>query len=377
MKFIISQSELSARIALVSKVVPSRPTHPILANILLVAEDEKLTLTGTDLGLTITTQISATIEESGSITVPAKLFGEIISKMPVGDTTIEVAEDQVTITNNSGGKYQIHAMSDSEWPELDTISTDGQFLEFPSATLLQGFKGTLFAASNDETKQVLTGVNLKIAGDQLAFAATDGHRLSVVYQQGEKSESEKDGATEEIEITIPARALRELERVLDENEVIKLAIDYNQCCFDTGTTQIKSRRLEGQYPSYSQLIPKVFQNEVTVDRKAFLSALERVGILAGQKNNIIKASLNTSSTEISLSVEAADVGSGREGVSAQMLSQEPPCFAFNVKLVTDVLKLFPSSEIKLRLNNATNPIVIEPIGDLKWTYLVMPVQLRD
>ncbi|NEQ38316.1 MAG: DNA polymerase III subunit beta [Okeania sp. SIO3I5] len=387
MKLTCTQSDLSSNLSLVSRAVPSRPNHPVLANVLLTAdlENQCLELTGFDLSLGIRSSFPAVVETGGTFTLPAKLFNDIVSRLPDGNITIDDDEGEAIATlTSTSGRYQVRGMGGEEYPELPNVE-DGEVVNLPPEALINGLKGTLFATSPDETKQVLTGVNLKVQPDGLVFAATDGHRLAIVETESSTPEDEEE--TEEVEeipefeATIPAKALREIERMIGmgkSGSSVALRFDEGQVIFELGEQRLTSRKLEGQYPAYQQLLPDKFTNQINVDRKQFLGAVERIAVLADQKNNILKCSIDSVNQEISLSVDAQDVGSGRESMAAQISADEPEEIAFNVKYLIEGLKAIPSaSEISIQLNKATTPVVLNPLGGLKMTYLIMPVQLRS
>jgi DNA polymerase III subunit beta len=385
MKIVCTQSDLNTNLSFTSRAVPSRPTHPVLANVLLVADADsnQVSLTAFDLSLGIRTSFNAEVLQSGIIALPAKLLNDITSRLPEGEITLE---DESTAANETGegivvtltpasGQYKVRAMGGEEFPELPVIENN-QPIKLTAATLIEGLRGTLFATSGDETKQVLTGVHLKLLPDTLEFAATDGHRLAVVETDNHNIES----AEEQLEVTVPARALRELERMLahsaDIEEAIALYLDQGQVVFEWKNQRLTSRTLDGQYPAYRQLIPRQFQRELTLDRKQFLSTMERIAVLADQKNNIVKVSIDSEAQEITLSVEAQDIGSAVESMPAQ-ISGENIDIAFNVKYLMEGLKALPASEILMQLNSNLTPVIFTPLGGVKMTYLAMPVQLRN
>ncbi len=386
MKIVCTQSDLNTNLSFTSRAVPSRPTHPVLANVLLVADADsnQVSLTAFDLSLGIRTSFSAEVLQSGIIALPAKLLNDITSRLPEGEITLE---DESTAANETGegivvtltpasGQYKVRAMGGEEFPELPVIENN-QPIKLTAATLIEGLRGTLFATSGDETKQVLTGVHLKLLPDTLEFAATDGHRLAVVETDNHNIET---GTEEQLEVTVPARALRELERMLahsaDIEEAIALYLDQGQVVFEWKNQRLTSRTLDGQYPAYRQLIPRQFQRELTLDRKQFLTTMERIAVLADQKNNIVKVSIDSEAQEITLSVEAQDIGSAVESMPAQ-ISGENIDIAFNVKYLMEGLKALPASEILMQLNSNLTPVIFTPLGGVKMTYLAMPVQLRN
>ncbi|NJM85219.1 MAG: DNA polymerase III subunit beta [Leptolyngbyaceae cyanobacterium SL_1_1] len=379
MKFVCSQSDLNTHLSLASRAVPSRPTKPVLGNVLLIADQDsqRVMLTGFDESLGIQTSFLAQVEQAGRLTLPAKLLSDIVSRLPSEDLVLEEAEDEIVMTLTcSSGHYQVRGMGAEDYPNLPEVEA-GQTAQLSAEILLEGLRGALFAASTDETKQVLTGVHLLSEAAALEFAATDGHRLAVV----QTPEQQTDAADSEtaIEVTVPGKALRELERILQmqqSSEAIALKFDPAQVIFELGQQRITTRLLEGQYPNYQQLIPRQFSRQITLDRKLFVSALERIAVLADQKNNIVKLSLDTEQQAIALTVEAQEVGSGRENLAAQ-ITGESLDVAFNVRYLLDGLKVFNTSEVQLQCNSATSPVVLSPLGGSKMTYLVMPVQIRS
>ena len=418
MKLVCTQSDLNSNLSLVSRAVPSRPTHPVLGNVLLAADTEtqQVRLTAFDLSLGIQTSFAAQVEEGGEIAIPAKLLNDIVSRLPEGEITLEdkladtagsrtgsakegaengassgagpASDSSIVTLTSASGRYQVRAMDSDEFPELPQVEA-GVAIHLPVEALFEGLRGSLFATSADETKQVLTGVHLTMHDESLEFAATDGHRLAVVQTtnqnptEDEAKPSKEAGQTSDttsgLEVTLPARALRELERMLamrQPTDTIALHFEQGQIIFQSADHRLTTRTLEGQYPAYRQLIPAQFQRQITIERRQLLSAVERIAVLADQKNNVVKFSIDSLDQQISLSVEAQDVGSGQESMSAQ-ISGDSIDIAFNVKYLIDGLKALPTSDIQLQINTANSPVILTPLGGRKMTYLVMPVQLRS
>lgn len=377
MKLVCAQTHLNSHLSLVSRAVSSRPTHPILANVLLKADvaTQRVILSAFDLSLGIQTSFAANVEAGGILALPAKLLNDIISRLPDGDITIEsdAESSHVTTLTSASGRYQVRGMGAEEFPELPKID-EGEQTQLTADRLVDGLRGSLFAASADETKQVLTGVHVSMQSDGLEFAATDGHRLAVVTTVEEDSPE----ADSQFDVTVPAKALQELMKMLDRQNgnAINVQFDQGQVIFEWTDQRLTSRLLEGQYPNYRQLVPRQFTHQMTVDRRLFLSALERISVLADQKNNIVKVQLDPTNQQLTLAVDAQDVGSGREAVPAQ-ISGDGMDIAFNVRYLLDGLKAINTSEIQMQLNTATSPVVLSPLGNLKMTYLVMPVQVRS
>jgi len=382
MKLVCSQSDLKTNLSLVSRAVPSRPTHPVLGNVLFQtdAETQRITLTAFDLSLGLQTSFPAQVSDNHTFTLPAKLLNDIVTRLPEGELTLvgmeeEEGEDRFSATLiSASGRFRLRGMSPEEYPNLPEITT-GEALQVPVLALADGLSSTLFAASPEEAKQVLTGVHLTRQEESLEFAATDGHRLAVLDATTEGIA----GATEGFAVTIPARALRELERMVKmqkEDAVVSLCCDEVQVAFELNSQRLTTRKLDGNYPAYDQLIPKQFSKQVTLERKRLLNSLDLVAVLADQKNNVVKFSIDSENQQLSISVDAQEVGSAQESIPAQ-ITGESIDIAFNVKYLMDGLKAFKGNEIQMQLNEATQPVIFTPLGELKMTYLVMPVQLRD
>ena len=384
MRLVCPQTQLAANLAIVGRAVASRPTHPILANIRLDADstNQSLGLTAFDLNIAVQVSFPAQVVDGGSITLPAKLLNDIVSRLPDEDITINFEKDNTVVSIVCGsGRYQVNGLPIEEFPELPQIGDDGETTYLPVESMLNGLAATLFATSADDTKRILTGVHLTATSDRLEFAATDGHRLSVLqtgFLDADEPPVTGDTVTTNLEVTIPSRALRELERMLNQQTEGAIAVKFDRAnmIFQSANQILISRLLDGSYPNYRQLIPNQFERKVTLERKLFLSALERIAVLADQKNNIVKITIDSTGQEISLSVEAPDVAAGRESLPAQV-SGEDVEIAFNVKYLLDGLKALPSNEIQIQLNNPTSPAVLVPIGAAKMTYLLMPVQIRN
>lgn len=384
MKIICSQSDLKSHLAIVSRVVPSRPTHPVLGNILIEATDDEnelkrtggntVKLTGFDLSLGITTSFTADVKETGSLTVPAKLMNDIISRLPEGEIILVLNENENDVLleiQSASGSFQVRGLVATEYPELPEIK-DGETLFVPKNVLSEGLKGTAFAASDDDSKQVLTGVHFIGSQDTLEFAATDGHRLSVVKSSSLETEIQIE------QVTIPAKALKEVEKMIaisEEND-LSIKMDTNQIVFEIGSQKLLTRKLEGTYPAYQGLIPTEFKRKVVLDRKKLINALELVAVLSDSKNNIVKMSVDSEKEQIILSVDAKEIGKGQQFLTAEITGEDVNV-GFNVKYLLEGLKAISSEEVQMQLNDSHQPVIFNPLGAVNMTYLVMPVQLRE
>jgi DNA polymerase-3 subunit beta len=407
MKLVCSQSELSSSLQLVSRAVASRPTHPVLANVLLTADagTGSISLTGFDLNLGIQTSIPATVTTSGEITLPARLFGEIVARLSSDSPiTLSCAPDsgQVELTRQSGS-FQMRGMPAEDFPDLP-LEQSGKPIRLQADALVKGLRATLFASSGDEAKQLLTGVHLQLHGNTLECAATDGHRLAVLQLEnaaaakGADPESadrqgvdgqgidhqgvDRETAAQDEEpfaVTVPARSLRELERLLSarhSDEPLSLFSDRGQVVVHWADQLLTSRTLDGTYPNYRQLIPASFTRRIVVERRPLLAALERVAVLADQQNNVVKISVEAELGKLLIQADGGDVGSGSEAVAAE-ISGDDLQIAFNVRYLLDGLKAMTGDQLAMSCNAPTTPVVLTPIDESRFTYLVMPVQVRQ
>ncbi|GIS14166.1 MAG: DNA polymerase III subunit beta [Cyanobacteria bacterium MAG STY4_bin_9] len=385
MKVVCSQSELNSALQLVSRAVATRPTHPVLANVLLTADagSNRLSLTGFDLSLGIQTSLAASVETSGAITLPARLLGEIVSRLS-SDSPVTLAVDdsgeQVQLTSLSGS-YQMRGMSADDYPDLPMVES-GMTLKLQPERLVQALKGTLFASSADEAKQLLTGVHLKFNQRALEAAATDGHRLAVLNVEDALQDAAVTDAVDDegFAVTLPSRSLREVERLMASwrsDEPVSLFCDRGQVVFLAADQMVTSRTLEGTYPNYGQLIPDGFTRTFGMDRRALIAALERIAVLADQHNNVVKFSSQPEDGVVQISADAQDVGSGSESLPSN-LEGDAMQIAFNVRYLLDGLKAMGSDRIVLHCNAPTTPAVLRSEeASEAFTYLVMPVQIRS
>lgn len=378
LNFVCEQSALNSHLSLVSKAVPTRPSRPVLGNVLmrLSESDQTVTLIGFDEAMGIQTTFPAMIGAGGGgeITLPAKLLGDIVSRLPATEMTIAQVEGEDAVNLiTATGNYLVRGLSAEDYPLLPTPEGDDAIaVELPAEALLRSLQSTLFSVSSDETKQVLTGCHLAPGqGGGFEVASTDGHRLCVY-----EAETEAEQSTS-IEMTIPGKALRELERMLNAytGNVVTLHADRVQAVFEIGSQRLTTRLLEGQYPNYRQLIPKQFARQATLDRRQFIASLERVAVLAGQKNDIVRLDLTTDQ-KLAISAEAQEVGTAREEMPVQF-SGEELAIAFNCRYLLEGLKAFSSTEVQFHFNGPTSPAAMTPLGETRMTVLTMPVQIRS
>ena len=385
MEIVCNQNELNNAIQLVSKAVASRPTHPILGNILLTADQgtNKISLTGFDLNLGIQTSFDATVKNSGAITIPSKLLSEIVNKLPT-ETPVNLVVDENLdniLIKSDTGTFNLKGIPSDDYPNLPFVES-GTSLNIDPSSFLQALKLTLFASSNDDSKQLLTGVNFTFKQKYLESASTDGHRLAVVVIGNEENIEDKENSSlneDNFSVTIPTRSLREIEKLLtlrSTEKSIKLFYDKGQVVFISSNQIITTRTLEGDYPNYSQLIPDNFSKLFIFNTKKLTDALERIAVLADQQSSVVKIKLDENNLAL-ISADAQDIGSANESIPVSY-SGENFDIAFNVRYLLEGLKVISSENVVLKCNLSTTPAVFVPEDNINsFTYLVMPVQVRS
>ncbi len=385
MEIVCNQNELNNAIQLVSKAVSSRPTHPILANILLTADQgtNKISLTGFDLNLGIQTSFDATVKNSGAITIPSKLLSEIVNKLP-SETPVNLEVDENSdniLIKSDTGTFNLKGIPSDDYPNLPFVES-GTSLNIDPTSFLQALKLTLFASSNDDSKQLLTGVNFTFKQKYLESASTDGHRLAVVLIGNEENIEDKENSSvneDSFSVTIPTRSLREIEKLLtlrSTEKSIKLFYDKGQVVFISSNQIITTRTLEGDYPNYSQLIPDNFSKIFIFNTKKLTDSLERIAVLADQQSSVVKIKLDENNLAL-ISADAQDIGSANESIPVSY-SGEKFDIAFNVRYLLEGLKVISCENVVLKCNLSTTPAVFVPEDNINsFTYLVMPVQVRS
>jgi DNA polymerase-3 subunit beta len=375
MELTIDAKDLAAVLALPNRAVPSRPSNPVLANLLLKAEGDTLAVTGSDLGaVTITAKASASIAVQGEILLPAKLLTDMMGRMD-GNLALnwDPETSQATI-NTLGGKYSLSGQPGEDYPLIERA--EGQQLILEASTLARAVESTLVTASDDESKQILCGVHLQPVADGLEVASTDGHRLSVFPVAQEALEAFTP-------VTLPSKGLKALSGHLGKAEgMVTVTLDNTIATFDLGGLVFTTRLLEGQYPEYRRLIPQAFVVETLINRQDWIDALGRIMVVASQKNDIVKHQWNDQGQ---LVLEADVQGSsGRElvdceaseGQGEDVLGKAKNPMAFNGDYLLDGLKAFGSEQVILHTNTPTSPATITAPGSSQ-VYLVMPIQIRD
>ena len=368
MKLTISKENLFGALQLVGRAVSARSTLPSLSGILVEVGSDALTLRATDMELGITLGInSASIDSEGTALVPGRLLLDVVRSLPDGELTMAQRPEQRDIELAAGeGRFHLRTLPAEDFPRLPGL--EGDTVKLPVSPLVETIERVARAASRDEVRPILTGVLLQAEGNVLTMVATDSYRLSV-----KRTELEGELA-QPLEAIVPARALRELARVVvsESAEEVEIAMPGNQAIFGAGSVTLSSRLIEGQFPSWRQLIPESFEHEVRLPRAELLDVARRVSQLA-QRNAPLRLAL--SEGELTVAAETPDVGDASEAMPAPY-SAEPMEIAFNPQFLIEGIDSVDGDELSLQLSSPLRPGLLRPVGREDFSYLVMPIRLN-
>jgi len=356
------RDELTRALGIVSRGVSTRTTVQILAGILLQASGEKLDLAATDMELSLRTSLEAQVEAEGSVVVPGRLLLELARLLPGEEVSIEHKLEEAAVEVRSGSAtYRLHTYNAEDFPRLpDAAAADRH--EVDREMLLETVARVSRSASRDESRPVLTGVLMRFEPGKLVMAATDSYRLSV-------KETATEGSVPELEAIVPARALGELVRIAQAGEGIELGVYENQVVFSTGDALLTTRRIDGQFPNYRQLVPEAFDHELTLPRDELLDVVRRVAVMA-QRNSPLR--LRFAEGELTVSAQTQDVGEARESLPVSFAG-EPLEIGFNAEFLRDGVESVSGEQLRLKLISPLRPAVLQ--GDDDFLYLIMPIRL--
>lgn len=376
MKFTVKRTEFLKKLKDVQIAVSSKTTIPILTGIKLEAYSSGIKLTGSNSDISIETYLNAddanadlTIEEKGQIVLqPARLFGDIVQKLPDTHFSVEVTNGNQALITSSSSSFTINGIDAANYPHLPDIELDNSFL-LPVTLFKNVIRQTVIAVSTHETRPILTGVNLSLKDQTLKAVATDSHRLS---QRVIPLETNKETT---FNIVIPGKSLTELSRLLtDDMDEVRVAIAENQILFKTEDTQFYSRLLEGNYPETERLIPEDTPIEITIDTSTLLGAVERASLLSHEgKNNVVK--LTVDSNKMQITGNSPEVGHVQEDVAFEEFKGDEIEISFNPDYLKQALNTFGVGEIKLKLISTLRPFVIVPSEDnQEFIQLITPIR---
>lgn len=371
MKTSCLQENLNKGLTILNRIISSKTQLPILGNILLATDQNRLRLSATNLETSINFWLGAKNDQEGKITVPAKTLAELIASFPAEKVSLEGKADVLKISCGAH-KASLNGLSANEFPPF-FISKQKPEFSFPRELFLQAILRTAFAAAQDEGRPVLTGIKWSQDKEGLFLAATDGYRLSLQRTPLVVGKWEKD-------LIIPARALLETAHIAQEKEgegkegvKIFLAKEENQISFSFDNVEIMTRLIEGEFPDFSKIIPQSFATRVVLDREALLGAMRIAAIFARGSANIVKWKIGKG--KITFLANTPQVGEESSELEAKTEGEEGE-IAFNFRYLLDFLNVIKSEEVVFEMSGPLNPGVFKPVGDDSLLHIIMPVRVQ-
>lgn len=373
MRISCTQPNLQKGLSIVSRAITTRGSLAILANVFMATEKGRLKLITTDLEIAISTYIGAKVDEDGSITVPAKLLTEFVSANT--DPTIELKTQEHTLqAKSSRFEANIKGLAPEEFPLVPEVKKEKKF-SLPALQFKDAIQKVVFAAANDETRPVLTGVLVTVESDTLTLAATDSYRLA------EKKVNLPKKSESLITAIVPARTIAEVARIIDETiDMIEVVVGENQIQFSIGATQLVSRLIEGKFPDYQQIIPQKTVTKAHLNTLELSNSIKMASFFAKDVANNIKVKTNNSDNLEVIAV-SPQIGDNHSKVKAK-IEGESLEVAFNAKFLNDGLQVMATQEVLIELSGPLSPGVIKPAfskTDSKnhYLYIVMPLKLEE
>ena len=378
MKITCLQENLSRGLAVVGRAVANRATLPVIHNVLLSVDQSMLKLSATNLEIAMTTWVGAKIEEEGSITVPARLLSEFVNSLPNDPINLQLDEGSGLLEISSGSsKAHINITDASEFPPIPTVD-DGIAAEVDPLVLRSAITRVAFAAATEESRPVLTGVELKLDESKFTMAAADGFRLAVHHGALLKA------VPEEMSVIIPARTMNELNRLISDREEpveILMTPAKGQVMFrirGSDTVEIVSQLLQGTFPNYEQLIPQSYTTRAVMDLPTVLRAARTASIFARDGSNIIRmhlmpAEADTEPPKVEISARSEEVGDNEDTVDLDEIEGEEGKIAFNSRYLLDVLSVLEKGKVALETTTSSSPGVFKPTDSDNYIHVVMPM----
>ena len=363
MKFNATKEILLKGIQNVQNAINAKSSMPILSNILIEATGDRVVFTATDLDIGILSSVAVKPATEGAITVPAKKFSDIIKELPDEEVSVSVKKNNMVHIECGKNTFKIMGLAKDEYPQLPEFK-DKNFITIPQKRLKAMLKMTSFAVSNDETRYVLNGVLFVIRPTHMRLVATDGRRLAMIE---DKAEFPK---TLERKFIVPTKAVNELERILGDDEDVKISFGDTQVLFDAGPTKLVSRLIEGEFPNYEQVIPKESKEKLAASSSALLSALKRAALFTNPDSMAVKVELSRDKAVLSKS--SPYLGEARVELDVDYKGKDLS-IGFNPQYLMDILKSMEQETVAIEVVDAEKPGVVR-IGS-EYVYVVLPMQL--
>jgi DNA polymerase-3 subunit beta len=368
MNLTITKEQIITGLQAVQNVVSTRTTLPILSNVLLRAEGSHLEFTATDLDVTVACKVEAKVAKPGSTTLPVKKLFGIVRELS-GEIEIEADEKNIAIVRSGSSYFKIHGLGADEFPPLPNFKDDKK-VSLPQDNVRAMIKKTSFAVSTDESRYVLNGIFISLKEGKMTLVATDGRRLALVDEEVDISEKSSG------EFIVPAKAVNELTRLLQEKGDVEIKFGENQASFalknESGfSVLLVTKLIEGNYPNYKQVIPGEAKERIALAREELLQALRRAELMTSEKANSVR--LNFGKNVLTITANSPEVGEARETIAINYKGKEL-AIAFNPRYLIDPLTALGEDEVFIELIDELSPGVLKINGP--FLYVVMPMRLN-
>ena len=374
MEITVSKSELLRELTATQGVVERKTTIPILSNYLFEAAGDKLSLTATDLDLSLRTSCNAKVKKEGACTIPARKLYDYVRLLPDADITIKLLENHWVSIRCGRSNTKMVGMAKSNFPGLPVFPSAG-VIKIPAAVLRSMIAKTSFAIASEESRYTLNGALMVLKPESITMVATDGHRLAHIERAGEKFE----GVSGEMKTLIPKKAMDELKSLVDSHgesdvETIEFAKDESTLFFRVGPRLLTSRQLTGQFPNYEAVLPKDITKSIALHGEELGAAIARVAQFADERSRAVRLRLEKG--ELKISASSTETGESEDSLEVAY-DGDSMAIGFNAQYLMDFIKATGSCEVKLELKDAQSAGQLRPAEgeDYKYRYIVMPMRI--
>jgi DNA polymerase-3 subunit beta len=371
MEITVSKSELLKELTATQGVVERKTTIPILSNYLFEAAEDRLTLTATDLDLSLRTSCATKVKKEGSCTIPARKLYDYVKLLPDGDISIKLLENHWISIRCGRSNTKMVGMARANFPTLPVFPTAGA-VKIPAKVLRAMIGKTIFAIANEESRYTLNGALMVLKPESITMVATDGHRLAHVERPGEKFE----GISGEMKTLVPKKAMNELRILLDatDSDHLEFAKDDSTLFFRIGQRLLTSRQLTGQFPNYEAVLPKDNNKSITVNAADFSSAIQRVAQFADERSGAIRMKLEKN--ELKISSSSTETGESEDSLETTY-DGDLVTMGFNSAYLLDFLKASGADQVRLEFKDSQSAGQLRPEEgeDYKYRYIVMPMRI--
>ena len=371
MKFVVEKEKMLKGINSVVKAVASKTTMPILEGILIQTNENEIKLTTYDNEIGIEYLLNSKVEEQGNTVVNATTFAEIIRRLPDSEISIYLNDSKLLVIECEGSLYKLATMNPDEFPELPKIEVENS-LVLEQNVLKNMIRKTIFAVSNEENRPIFTGCLFEVKDNKLNVVSVDGFRLAL-------KSNFLQTKVDDFKVVIPGKTLNEVNKIItDSFDQIKIGVSKNQAVFEMDNCRIVTRTLDGEFLNYKNVIPENWETRVRINKNNLQGCFERISLISAssaekEKKYPVKVDIDAGKVVISC---ANQTGDAKEDIYVSTEGKNLE-IGFNPKYFLDALKVIEDEEIYVDFGTSISPAVIRPVDDGAYTYMILPIKLKD